>query len=116
MITELGERHDLELLTSVANRLNEMVQADYDTMSSLVSPIYVCSESLIESPALCIPLQDNMVGVSVVGVLGGCLPLKTQSYQLAIEFLQSKFVGFKVVNCKNNSTNQTERKDDGESS
>lgn len=95
-----SDKKDLNLLTEVANRLNAMLEADNITVEKIFSPIVVSSRTLAASTCECFMLDNNTVATTPLGVLIGALPLYTNTYTLKIAYVESRIMGFSVVNCK----------------
>lgn len=106
MNQEEKEFSDLTILKTAANRLNEMVKSDPETMYHMFSPMWVCDPKLSETSAVCFYINETSIAVNMLGVVIGTLPLQTNTYSLAIEVLGRKLVGFKVVNCKKKQTDK----------
>lgn len=100
MTQDEKEIADLAILKTAANRLNDMVRTDTETMYHIFSPMWVCDPKLSETSAVCIPINEKAIAVNVLGIIIGTLPIQTNTYTLAIEIIGRKLVGFKVVNCK----------------
>lgn len=94
------EQNDLALLTDAANRLNRMVELDRETMQNLFAPVFLCNDKLPESTAVCFPV-DEALAINVLGLVLGIVPTQTDQYTIAVELINRKLVGFKVINCKN---------------
>jgi hypothetical protein len=100
------ESNDLDLLTAISNRLNEMLAADRNVIEAIFMPIYVCSVALSQTDCHCFKIDDTRLSTNVFGVLLGAMPLETDRYTLTVDFVHGRIAGFHVedtqtVNSKN---------------